>query len=115
MSFDTLTANALFEIAQTQSQAAKLNGDLSKIPNGKNAARQAADDFEAVFLNTIMESMWVGIETDGPFGGGHGEKVYRSMLNEEYSKAITQSGGIGIADQLYREILMLQEQSQSET
>lgn len=72
-------------------------------------ARQAAQDFEAVFLQTFVEQMWSGIETEGTFGGGNGEKIFRSMLNEEYTKQIAAQGGVGIADNVYREILKMQE------
>ena len=71
-------------------------------------AREKAQEFEAVFLNTFVEQMFSGIETDGPFGGGHAEKVYRSMMSQQYAKSIVKSGGVGLADQVYREILAKQ-------
>ena len=72
-------------------------------------AHQAAEDFEAVFLSQMLETMTSGLKTDGPLGGGSGEGVFRSMLNQEYSKAITKAGGIGVADAVYREMLRMQE------
>ena len=36
----------------------------------------------------MVETMFSGISTDGPFGGGHSEQMYRSMMNEEYANAI---------------------------
>lgn len=78
----------------------------------KASARKAANEFESVFLNTYLEGMFAGLKTDGPFGGGQGEKMYRSLLLGEYSKSITASGGLGIADEVYREILAIQERSQ---
>ena len=57
----------------------------------------------------MLEQMWTGIEAEAPFGGGHAEKVYRSMVVGEYAKSISAAGGIGIADQVYREILSAQE------
>ena len=55
--------------------------------------------------------MFAGIKTDALFGGGPAEDIYRSLLVEEYGKAISRAGGIGIADQVQREILALQEAS----
>ena len=115
MSFDALTANTLFDLAQTQAGAAKLDADLAKTSAKASSMRQAAEDFEAVFVNTMLESMFAGLDTDGPLGGGHGEKVYRSMLNEQYAAQISKSGGVGIADQLYAEMIKFQEQFQGET
>jgi len=50
-----------------------------------------------------------GLETDETFGGGQSEKIFKSMLNDEYAKSMSRQGGIGIADMVYREILALQE------
>ena len=55
--------------------------------------------------------MFSSVPTDGPFGGGHGEEVFRSMMNEQYAQSMVQAGGIGLADNIYREIIRLQEQS----
>jgi peptidoglycan hydrolase FlgJ len=75
-------------------------------------ARETAESFEAHFLATFVESMFSGIKADGPFGGGQGETVFRSMLNQEYGAAISRSGGVGIADAVFSEILRIQEASQ---
>ncbi|MGI9385791.1 MAG: rod-binding protein [Methyloligellaceae bacterium] len=79
---------------------------------GKAAARKAAEDFEAVFLTTMLQSMFTGLKADPPFGGGHSEEVYRSVLIGEYASEMSRSGGVGIADHVYREILAAQEGQQ---
>jgi len=78
---------------------------------GTNAAdaRKAAENFEAFFLSQSLDSMFAGVETDSLFGGGQAEKVYRSLLNQEYAKVAAKSGGVGIADAVQREILRMQE------
>jgi Rod binding domain-containing protein len=73
------------------------------------AARAAAEDFEAFFVSQIFEQMFSGIEPDAMFGGGEGESVFRSMMLQEYGKAVARTGGIGIADAVQKEILKLQE------
>lgn len=74
----------------------------------RERARATAEDFESVFIAQLVETMWEGVESEAPFGGGQGEKVFRSMLNENYAKDIAKTGGIGLADQVYREILTMQ-------
>ncbi|MEX2649237.1 MAG: rod-binding protein [Alphaproteobacteria bacterium] len=74
-----------------------------------DAARETAEDFESFFLWQVLESMFAGVPTDGPFGGGHAEQVYRSLLTQEFARAVGRAGGIGIADAVQREILKLQE------
>ena len=72
-------------------------------------ARAAAEAFESLFLSQFVEQMFKGIATDGPFSGGSPEGHYRSMLNEQMAKALARSGGIGLADVVYKEILKFQE------
>jgi flagellar protein FlgJ len=72
-------------------------------------ARAAAEDFEAVFLNSMFNQMFTGIDGDGPFGGSGSAGVWRSFLTEEYAKSFAKKGGIGLADHVYRTLLAQQE------
>lgn len=91
--------------------AANLQASAPKPSHTQSAvqARKVAEDFEAFFIAQTVEAMFAGIKTDGPFGGGHGEQMFRSLLSQEYGKSMAHGGGIGIADQVYREILKTQE------
>jgi len=84
---------------------------LKRSAAGKNDAAidKAAQDFEAMFLAQMLQPMFEGLKADGMFGGGAGEKAYRSMLVEEYGKAVAKAGGIGIAEQVKAEMIKLQE------
>lgn len=75
----------------------------------RSEAQEAANEFEAAFLSELLGHMFEGLETDGPFGGGHGEKMMRSMLVNEYGKSIAARGGLGISDTVYKELITLQE------
>lgn len=66
-------------------------------------------DFEAVFLTQMMSGMFSGEELTEFFGGGTAGDIYKGLLMNEYGKAIAQSGGIGIAQQIKKELLKLQE------
>jgi len=72
-------------------------------------AREHAEEFESVFLATFMQQMFAGRDTEGPFSGGHSEGIYQSMLAERYADTIARSGGIGLADTIYQEILKAQQ------
>jgi flagellar protein FlgJ len=76
---------------------------------GKAKAKATSEDFEAVFLNSMFQQMFSGIKGDGPFGGEGATGVWRSFLTDEYSKTFAKSGGIGIADQVYRSLMAQQE------
>jgi len=85
-----------------------LSAAAANVPPALHAkAKAAAQDFESVFLNTMLQQM-IPSTSDGPFGGGPGTGVWRSLLTDEYAKAFASSGGIGIADQVYRALIATQ-------
>jgi Rod binding domain-containing protein len=77
--------------------------------SSKAQAMAAAQDFEAVFLNSMFQEMFTSIDGDGPFGGGGATGVWRSMLTDQYARSFAKAGGIGIADQVYRTLIAQQE------
>ncbi len=94
--------------AQLKASQSGLNVDQFRGMD-KTAAREAAEQFEAVFLSQMLQPMFETVPTDSFMGGGQAESVYRGMMVEEMGKSLAKQGGIGIADSVYREILKLQE------
>jgi flagellar protein FlgJ len=89
--------------AATIPHPAALRGDVA-------GARKSAEDFTAFFLSQSLESMYANVAPNSVFGGGNGEAVYRSLMIQEYGKVMSQSNnGLGIVDDVQREILRLQE------
>jgi peptidoglycan hydrolase FlgJ len=74
----------------------------------KGKAKAAAQNFEAMFLNSMFQQMQTGIDGDGPFGGSGALKVWRSFLTNQYATTFAKAGGIGIANQVYQELLRQQ-------
>ena len=72
-------------------------------------ARETAQDFEAFFLGQMLQPMFAEMDSDGPFGGGQAEQMWRSLQVDEFGKAFARAGGVGIADSIYREIMRQQE------
>jgi Rod binding domain-containing protein len=73
------------------------------------AMDKAAKEFESVFIAQFLGSMFSGIKTDGPFGGGQGEEMFRSMMLDKYAGSIVAGGGFGIAANIKAEMLKMQE------
>jgi Rod binding domain-containing protein len=71
-------------------------------------AQRTGEKFEAMFLAQMMAPMFDGVGEGGLFGG-QSAKAYKSVLMEEYGKAMAANGGVGIADQVKAEILKMQE------
>ena len=75
----------------------------------QESLRKGVQEFESFFLSQMLESMFANVPTDGLFGGGPSEDIYRSLMLQQYGRMIAESGGIGIAEALTRELLALQE------
>jgi Rod binding domain-containing protein len=105
-----LAAPALEQLTQPAA-APRLSDRIRGAGQSPEAAKKAAIEFESVFISQMLAPMFDGISSDGPFGGGSGEKVYRSLMVDEYGKLIAKSGGIGLADSVMREILKHQERA----
>jgi Rod binding domain-containing protein len=73
------------------------------------AATKASKEYESIFISQFLGSMFSGISTDGPTGGGQGEEMFRSLMIDQYGKSIEQRGGFGLASALQRQLLKHQE------
>jgi flagellar protein FlgJ len=72
-----------------------------------------AQSFEAQFLNSMFQHMYEGVGGDGPFGNSQGVAPWRSFLTDEYAKSFAKSGGIGIANAVYKQMLARQQGQQA--
>ena len=85
----------------------------SALAKDRALAQETAQDFEAFFMTRMMESMFDGISTEGMFGGGQAEKIYRSLLLNEYGKVMAKTGSVGISDDIMNTIIQMQEAQSS--
>ena len=84
---------------------------LAKVPEAtQKKIRGQAQDFEAMFLNSMFSQMTSSIKGEGPFGDTPGTGVWRSMLTEEYSKSFAKAGGVGISNEVFRTLILQQAQ-----
>ena len=94
--------------AQTAYANAKTGPSVGKNLNAQQA-RKVSQEFEAVFLSQMLQPMFANIKAEEPFGGGPGDEIWRSMQLDEIGKAMARSGGIGLSDFIYQQILKAQE------
>lgn len=87
----------------------QLETALTKVsPQAQHKARATAQDFEALFLNTMFSQMTTGVKGDGPFGDTQATGVWRSMLTDEYAKNFAKAGGVGVSDEVFRTLILQQ-------
>lgn len=60
--------------------------------------------FEASVLQTFVQSM-MPKESEDIYGKGSAGEIYKGMMAEQFAKSISESGGIGIAEQVYSDAL----------
>ncbi|MEM1362015.1 MAG: rod-binding protein [Pseudomonadota bacterium] len=65
--------------------------------------RELAVEFEASFLAEMLKAAGLG-ETKGDFTGGTGEAQFASFLRMEQARGMAQSGGIGLAEQVFQSL-----------
>ena len=87
-------------------QRASLNGGAGLTEKQRQQARKVSQDFEALIVGMMMKSMRSTVGKDKLTGGGHGDEVYRSMLDQEYAAAsVKRGGGLGIAKMIEKDII----------
>ena len=102
---DATSATPYVNLSPEPPQPRAPDGDL-------DAARKAATEFEAFVVGEFVETMFKGVKEDPLFGGGSGGQMFQSLLHREYAEQIAESGGLGIADAVTKELLRAQENAQ---
>ena len=66
------------------------------------ALRQAAAQFEAVFMNMLMKSMRETLAQDGPFDS-QTTRMYTGMLDQQLAQKMSERG-LGLADMMIKQL-----------
>ncbi|THV23682.1 rod-binding protein [Peteryoungia ipomoeae] len=64
-------------------------------------------DFEAVYLTNFVQSI-LPSESEEVYGKGNAGEMWKSMMAEQIGGVLAQSGGVGIAKQMYADALQRQ-------
>ncbi|GGY06631.1 flagellar assembly peptidoglycan hydrolase FlgJ [Paludibacterium paludis] len=83
--------------------ASSLQGRMQKDPRG--AVKEVAKQFEAMFLDNVMRAMRATHFNDEEDSSEM--STWRGMLDQQWSQAMSASGGVGLADVLSRQIARL--------
>ena len=76
----------------------------------RQQAKKAAQDFEGLFIGMMVKSMRETVGKDELTGGGRGEEIYRSLLDQEYVAAAVKRGGFGLAKLIEKDIIRQESQ-----
>lgn len=102
-----MNASVDIQNAMAMAQSAPVQAPKAAMTAGGTA--KVAQQFEGVLMSQMLNEMFEGISTDGMFGGGPGEEMFRSMMVDEYGKQITKQGGMGLTNAITKQLLSHQE------
>lgn len=104
--------------AQTADFSSRLEQAVAKMDSAGNEAgtkplsaeeekkmREACRGMEALFLNMMLSKMRDTVPKSELTGSSSQENIMRSMLDTEMTKNLAETGGIGLADMIYRQLL----------
>ena len=100
---------AIGDLALSQAQTPMGAGKFHSKVITMDAIDQKSKEFEGVFMSQMLQPMFEGLKVDPNFGGGHGEEVMRSFMMQEYGKAMSAHGGLGIASMIKSAMIKAQE------
>ncbi|MEO0498110.1 MAG: rod-binding protein [Pseudomonadota bacterium] len=115
---DTLNAlsalgpgNAVLDLQTKRAQASALavGGGAGQDAGSQDQLRAMAEEFEQIFLQSMLSTMMQGTTPAAPFNGGAGETQWQGFLTNEYAGALSKGGGVGLADAIYADLIQLQE------
>jgi len=94
--------------------------NVSQLSGDDAALFEAAVEFEAYFIEMMLRAMRDTVNTDqGILPPNEGERIFREMLDEETARNAARAGGIGLAQQIFRQMTsqrsLIQEQLMQET
>ena len=92
--------NALQKSLHTEKTTAENSEDLR--------LRKQCSEFESFLYNCMLKTMRSTVSDDGLFSGGNAEKIYQSMLDQEYSQMMSEKMNSGLADALYKQLMQKQ-------
>ena len=76
---------------------AKGKGDEAKL-------REAANEFEAIFIQQMLKTMRKTSLESEFIKKSEGEKIFRSMLDEQYAIISAKSGSLGLGEMIFKQL-----------
>lgn len=72
--------------------------------SSQKALQEAAEQFEAIFLQQLMEEMRRTVPENDLFGDRRAEKIFQSMLDQEMATNSSQAQSVGLAKLIYEQM-----------
>ncbi len=94
------------QMAYNSTKAASESDELARRAAAGNdeELREVCEDFEALFVKMMLDSMRSTLSDDTLIPKNQGEKMFEDELYGEYAKSISQTANLGLADMMYDQL-----------
>lgn len=75
----------------------------------KERMDKAASEFESFFVYQMLEQTQPDIDVNNEFTGGNVEKTFRPFLNQYLAEEIVEAGGVGLKDNIIKQMQKYEE------
>ena len=116
-----VSQNTTYDSAQTAAESVQFRQKLKALTDKTEATekssgvgagvdkkdkelKEACKGFEAMFLSMMYKEMRATVPEDKLFGESNGQKIFQDMRDSELMKNVADSGGVGLADMMYRQL-----------
>ena len=93
--------------AYSQAKTDLIGHTLKNAASGSDDAEllNACREFESYFISVMFKEMRKTVDTSNSvIPNGNAEDIFQSLLDEQISKSAATSGGIGLADFMFRQM-----------
>jgi len=112
LNIGTTFASQMMTSVMQSTNDSKMQSATAISPEKMASIDKTSKEFESMFMSQMLNLIFENIPTDPVMGGGNAEKMYQSLLVDEYGKAMTAKGGLGISAQIKASMLKMQEVGQ---
>lgn len=85
------------ERSQTRIESLRRSGKGTP-EEDRQRLRSAAKEFEGIMVELMVKEMRKNVPESPVFGANSGREIFQEMLDSQFVKKITDSGGIGLAE-----------------
>ena len=120
MKIDTSFNTMNMDLTKSASQANEVEDfgsffDSLNESSSEEEVKAVFQEFESLFINTLFQTMRSATNLgEGFIEKSHATEMFEGMLDEEFSKVMSNTGGIGIADMMYKQYTNFQNTTEKE-
>lgn len=81
-----------------------INGRQKVLDEKLLRLKKLSREFESFFLKEVISAMRSSVPENGLLNGGNAEKIYRSMIDDQWAAQMAERGDTGIARSIYKSL-----------